>query len=175
VSTENKIVLASVAAVFIAFALASAMLIPRWRPSYPGKHLSWFLTATAVLFVSMMLAVEFFAVEDEAEAEHEATPTETQGETSTEPAEPTEPAPGGNAEQGKEVFASAGCGGCHTFADAGSSGSIGPNLDESTVTFEAAEVQIRDGGGGMPAFVSRLSEEEIANVAAYVVEARGNR
>jgi len=49
---------------------------------------------------------------------------------------------------------------------------VGPNLDESTVDFAAAEEQIRAGGGGMPAFEGQLSDEEIANVAAYVVETR---
>ena len=49
---------------------------------------------------------------------------------------------------------------------------VGPNLDESSVDFAAAEEQIRAGGGGMPAFEGQLSDEEIANVAAYVVETR---
>ena len=79
----------------------------------------------------------------------------------------------GDAAAGKEVYASAGCGSCHTFADAGTSGTVGPNLDESSVDVAAAEEQIRAGGGGMPAFEGQLSDEEIANVAAYVVETRG--
>ena len=42
-------------------------------------------------------------------------------------------APAGTAAapSGKEVFASAGCGGCHTLAAAGSSGTTGPNLDDA--------------------------------------------
>ena len=79
----------------------------------------------------------------------------------------------GDAAAGKEVYASAGCGSCHTFTDAGTSGTVCPNLDESSVDVAAAEEQIRAGGGGMPAFEGQLSDEEIANVAAYVVEARG--
>ncbi|MGH3043978.1 MAG: c-type cytochrome [Gaiellaceae bacterium] len=79
----------------------------------------------------------------------------------------------GDAAAGKEVFASGGCGSCHTLSDAGTTGSVGPNLDDSTADFAAAEEQIRAGGGGMPAFEGQLSDEEIANVAAYVVEARG--
>jgi cytochrome c553 len=79
----------------------------------------------------------------------------------------------GDAAAGKEVFASGGCGSCHTLSDAGATGNVGPNLDESTADFAAAEEQIRSGGGGMPAFEGQLSDEEIANVAAYVVEARG--
>jgi cytochrome c553 len=79
----------------------------------------------------------------------------------------------GDAAAGKEVYASAGCGSCHTLADAGTTGTVGPNLDESSADFAAAQQQIAEGGGGMPAFQGQLSDEEIANVAAYVVEARG--
>jgi cytochrome c551/c552 len=35
----------------------------------------------------------------------------------------------GNPANGKAVFASAGCAGCHTFTPAGSKGTVGPNLD----------------------------------------------
>jgi mono/diheme cytochrome c family protein len=79
----------------------------------------------------------------------------------------------GDPAAGKEVFASAGCGSCHTLADAGTTGTVGPDLDESTVDFDAAVTQITNGGGGMPPFSGQLSEQEIANVAAYVVTARG--
>jgi len=79
----------------------------------------------------------------------------------------------GDPAAGKEVFASAGCGSCHTLSDAGATGTVGPNLDESSVDFAAAQTQITNGGGGMQAYSGTLSEEEIANVAAYVVSARG--
>jgi mono/diheme cytochrome c family protein len=74
----------------------------------------------------------------------------------------------GNAEKGKAVFASAGCGGCHTFEAAGSTGTVGPNLDDANVSVDAAVAQVTNGGGGMPAFGDRLSEEEIRDVAAFV-------
>ena len=79
----------------------------------------------------------------------------------------------GDPAAGKEVFASTGCGSCHTLADAGATGTVGPNLDESSVDFAAAQTQITNGGGGMQAYSGTLSEEEIANVAAYVVSAGG--
>jgi mono/diheme cytochrome c family protein len=79
----------------------------------------------------------------------------------------------GDPAAGKDVYASAGCGSCHVLADAGSTGTIGPSLDDSSVDFNAAVEQITNGGGGMPPFSGELSEEEIANVAAYVVTARG--
>ena len=79
----------------------------------------------------------------------------------------------GDPEAGKEIFASTGCGSCHTLDDAGSSGTIGPNLDDSSVDYGEAVDQITNGGGVMKAYSGELSEEEIANVAAYVVTARG--
>lgn len=79
----------------------------------------------------------------------------------------------GDAEAGKEIYAAQGCGGCHTLSAANSQGTIGPNLDDSTADFQAAFAQISNGGNGMPAFKGRISDEEIANVAAFVVEERG--
>jgi mono/diheme cytochrome c family protein len=76
----------------------------------------------------------------------------------------------GNAENGKAVFASAGCGGCHAFEPAGSTGAVGPSLDDASVSFDAVVAQVTNGGGGMPAFGDRLSEEEIRDVAAFVTQ-----
>jgi cytochrome c551 len=76
----------------------------------------------------------------------------------------------GGASAGARVYADAGCGSCHTFSAAGSNGTIGPNLDETEVNFERAIDQIRDGGGGMPAFADQLSEQEIEDVARYITE-----
>ena len=78
----------------------------------------------------------------------------------------------GDAAAGASVFEDNGCGGCHTFAAAGSTGGFGPNLDDSTVTFAEAYAQVRDGGGGMPSFGDSLSEQQLANVAQYVVSDR---
>jgi mono/diheme cytochrome c family protein len=76
----------------------------------------------------------------------------------------------GDPAKGKTIYASAGCGGCHIFSAAGSTGTIGPNLDDAGVDFEAAVQQIKNGGGGMPAFSGRLSDQEIADVAAFVTQ-----
>jgi cytochrome c553 len=72
--------------------------------------------------------------------------------------------------EGAKVFGAQACGGCHTFEAAGSKGVVGPNLDESDVSFDEAVAQIRDGGGGMPAFKDRISQQEIEAVARYVTE-----
>jgi cytochrome c553 len=70
--------------------------------------------------------------------------------------------------EGAKVFAEAGCGSCHTFSPAGSSGTVGPNLDDANVSFERAVQQVTNGGGGMPAFKDELSKTEIEAVARYV-------
>jgi cytochrome c553 len=105
------------------------------------------------------------------ETETETTETETT-ETETETTE-TETTDGGATEgdpvAGKEIFlGSGGCGSCHTFADAGTSGAIGPNLDESQPSFELAVDRITNGQGAMPSFSGTLTEQQIADVAAYV-------
>lgn len=79
----------------------------------------------------------------------------------------------GDAAAGESVFASAGCGGCHTLEAAGSSGTIGPNLDDSKPDFALVVDRVTNGRGGMPSFEGQLSEQEIADVAQYVVESTG--
>lgn len=74
----------------------------------------------------------------------------------------------GDATNGKAVFTSAGCGSCHTYSKAGSSGSIGPNLDDLSPSFDTVVRQVTNGGGPMPAFKDQLSEQEIRDVAAFV-------
>jgi mono/diheme cytochrome c family protein len=74
----------------------------------------------------------------------------------------------GDATNGEAVFASAGCGGCHTFSKAGSSGSIGPDLDDAAPSFDTAVTQVTNGGGPMPSFKDQQSEQEIRDVAAFV-------
>ena len=75
---------------------------------------------------------------------------------------------------GKKVFADAGCGGCHTLAAAGSTGSVGPNLDQVKPSRDEVVQQVKEGGGAMPAFEDKLSEQEIEDVADFVVGATGS-
>lgn len=81
---------------------------------------------------------------------------------------------GGGDTDGKSIFASAGCGGCHTLADAGSTGTVGPNLDESKPSVELSVDRVTNGRGGMPAFAGQLSDEQIKAVADYVSSAAGS-
>lgn len=74
----------------------------------------------------------------------------------------------GDPAKGKEVFGS-NCAACHG-ADGG--GGTGPALaGEQEFTDPGVVVeQVREGGGGMPAFGDKLSEQELADVSAFVVE-----
>lgn len=76
---------------------------------------------------------------------------------------------GPDATAGGEVFAE-NCSVCHGADGLGGNG--GPDLTTMPKAKEqkGAEEQVANGGGGMPAFGESLSPEEIANVAAYVVE-----
>jgi outer membrane protein assembly factor BamB len=79
---------------------------------------------------------------------------------------------GGGAAGGKTVFTT-NCGSCHTLAAAGTSGNVGPNLDQLKPDLATVERQVRNGGGGMPAFEGRLSDAQIMAVAAYVAQNAG--
>lgn len=60
-STGHEIGLIVVAAVFIAFALASSFLVPRYKPDFPGPNgLSVFAIGSIVMFGLMVAAVNFF-------------------------------------------------------------------------------------------------------------------
>jgi mono/diheme cytochrome c family protein len=104
----------------------------------------------------------------------EASPTPETVEGTVEGGTTTEEGDGGggqgDAAAGEEVFAQGGCGGCHTLGAAGTSGSVGPNLDEAKPSFELVVDRVTNGSGVMPSFKDQFSEEQIQNVAAYVVE-----
>jgi mono/diheme cytochrome c family protein len=70
---------------------------------------------------------------------------------------------------GKALFIRT-CGGCHTLADAGTSGIVGPALDQPWVASRVRET-IADGPALMPAGL--LSGRAAAAVAAYVAAATG--
>ena len=184
--------LALSAVAFIVFALIVSMLVPRSRPEFPRQYLGWFIGACVFFFALQMTAVLLLAEvgeehEEIAHTETEPTtpdptnpettePTTTEPEPTTEETETTPPPGGGEGDPvaGKEVFLGAsGCGSCHTLADAGTSGTIGPNLDESQPTAELAADRVTNGQGAMPAFGDSLSEQQIADVAAYVATAAG--
>src|SRR5262245_44624085 len=79
----------------------------------------------------------------------------------------------GDPVAGKQIFEQAGCKGCHTLADAGATGTVGPNLDEAKPDYRLATARVTLGKGAMPSFKGSLSDQQIADVAAYVVKATG--
>jgi mono/diheme cytochrome c family protein len=79
----------------------------------------------------------------------------------------------GDSTKGHSVFASAGCGNCHTLAAAHATGTIGPNLDSLRPDYRAVTAQVTNGGAQMPSFKSQLKTQQIADVAAFVVKSTG--
>ena len=77
--------------------------------------------------------------------------------------------------QGKKLFASVApaCAICHTLADAGAEGEIGPKLDELKPDAARVEKAIKNGLGNMPPYGERLNSGEVAALARYVSFATG--
>jgi mono/diheme cytochrome c family protein len=85
-----------------------------------------------------------------------------------EPSSTSTPASGGGgAGNGQQLF-TANCASCHTLAAAGANGRVGPNLDELMPSADLVANQTTNGGGAMPAFGGKLSEDEIRQIAEYV-------
>jgi cytochrome c oxidase subunit II len=91
--------------------------------------------------------------------------------------------PGGEAPDGEALFTGdLGCGGCHTLADAGTTGNVGPDLDENLAGRDEAYIEesivdpsaeIAEGfqDGQMPAnFGDRLEPAELDALVKYLAE-----
>jgi cytochrome c551/c552 len=188
-TTNQKLGLAITAAIFIAFSLLAALVIPRSRPDFPGRRgLVPFILVTVILTIAMLGAVEVWAKEDHAAAEagHETTETETET-TGTTP-EPPPPPPGtataeepsGSAEAGRAVFSAQGCGNCHAFPPAGSTATVGPNLAEALAGKDAgfirtsivdpnAEIASGYSAGVMPdTYEEQLSPQQLNDLVAFL-------
>jgi mono/diheme cytochrome c family protein len=85
-------------------------------------------------------------------------------------------------QNGKKLFTSAGCGGCHVLADAGSTGTVGPNLDDAFAgdraqgfkdsTIENVVLdQIREASPPMPK--NLVKGQDAVDVSAYIAGAAG--
>jgi mono/diheme cytochrome c family protein len=79
----------------------------------------------------------------------------------------------GDPTAGKALFLKSGCTGCHTLADAKATGTVGPNLDQAKPDFRLATARVTLGKNAMPSFKGQLSDQQIADVASYVVKATG--
>jgi mono/diheme cytochrome c family protein len=80
------------------------------------------------------------------------------------------PAPAVDREAARELFHAYSCSACHALADAGSGGSVGPTLDNPTLTRDFVVGRVTDGQGAMPGFGGQMTEAEIALLADYLVE-----
>ena len=91
------------------------------------------------------------------------------------PAQTTETVPApyahGDPAAGKKIFTSKGCNACHTLKDAGATGTVGPDLDQTKPTLGRALDRVINGKAAMPPFKDQLTTQQIADVAAYVVKA----
>jgi mono/diheme cytochrome c family protein len=79
----------------------------------------------------------------------------------------------GDPVAGKTIFKTGPCAGCHTLADAGTHGTVGPNLDDAKPPLSLVVERVTKGAGAMPSFKGQFSDKQIADVAAYVVKATG--
>jgi mono/diheme cytochrome c family protein len=198
ITTTGKVGLLVVAGLFVAWALITAMWIPKRNPDFPAT-LTGFLLVSSIFLVLQLGTVYWVTTTQEVETEEaapgestpaETTPTEststqetTTEETTTEATTTegtsTEGTTTGAAEgkgdpvAGKAVFTSAGCVGCHTLADAGATGTVGPNLDEAMPSYDLVVERVTDGKGPMPPFKGQLSDQQIMDVAAYVSSVAG--
>jgi mono/diheme cytochrome c family protein len=115
--------------------------------------------------------------EEEGASEEETGGAEAEGTGKSEEGGEAEEGGGESAAlsaEGKTIFTST-CGSCHTLKEAGTSGEVGPNLDELEPSLGTVEKQVEEGGGGMPAFGKEgiLKSNEIKAVATYVSSVAG--
>jgi mono/diheme cytochrome c family protein len=182
--------------VLVVLALAISAIGMR-KPNFPSKRGLGIVAGVMVLVVAATATAAVIAARDEqqtrleeqneeAALEAEATgDTFEEGQASEGTAETAETEPAAPADEitlGEQVFASAGCGACHTLAAAQSTAQIGPNLDETLIAKDPAYIReaivdpnavIADGFGPdtMPGtYGSQFSEEEITALVAFISE-----
>jgi mono/diheme cytochrome c family protein len=153
-ATSHKVGIALVAAVFVAFALASSFFLPRLRPQFPGPRVGLFVVVAVLITAGMLGTVIALAREPKEKRAAATTTAPAPPATTTGPAQPA-----GNAAAGKALFAAQGCSSCHTFTPAGATGKVGPNLDHL-----AADAAKANRGS-----VQQYATESIKNPGAYVV------
>jgi mono/diheme cytochrome c family protein len=94
----------------------------------------------------------------------------------------------GDAAAGKKLYTSSGCGGCHTFKPAGSTGKVGPDLDNLAADAKKANQGSLDqyvftsiknpsayvvpdfNDGVMPNYGTQLTDKQIADITAFLTQ-----
>jgi mono/diheme cytochrome c family protein len=80
---------------------------------------------------------------------------------------------GAASAEGKQIFTQS-CGTCHTLSDAGTSGTVGPNLDDLKPDKARVENAIKNGGAGTGAMPANIvTGQEAEAVADYVSSVAG--
>ena len=161
----------------LGFGAAAAMAVRRYEETSPRALPTALVRLRAMrrplVVLALLLTTLVLVAAGCSEGEVTATPETVEGTI------PEETTGGGNADlpaleltgdaaAGEAIFASGGCGACHTLSAAGSSGTVGPNLDEASPSYELAVERVTLGQGGMPAFGEQLEPQQIADVAAFV-------
>jgi mono/diheme cytochrome c family protein len=77
--------------------------------------------------------------------------------------------PSAAIEAGRELFNTWSCSACHTLTDAGSSGAVGPSLDNPNLTHDFIVGRVTNGQGPMPSFGGQIPEADIGKLADYIV------
>ena len=191
---RNDVIIGVFAAVLVGFALVVSLYVPRRWPDFPGRHLKLFALLAVLLVAGMLAAVEalgeghdFGAHGEAAETTSSERTTPTEGTTSeaatTEEVTTESSAPSGDPAAGKEIFSSAGCGTCHTLQDAGTNGSVGPNLDDvlkgkdtdfihESIVKPDAEVADGFQPGLMPqTYDDQFDDKQLSDLVAYLADA----
>jgi mono/diheme cytochrome c family protein len=135
---------------------------------------------TALAASGIFAALALLAAGCGAAKEVSATPETVVG---TVPAESTPTvSSNGDPAAGKEVFASSGCNGCHTYGPAGSSANIGPDLDTAlkgkddafvleSIVDPNAEIAPGFQPNVMPStFGQSLSDKQLADLVAFLTQ-----
>jgi cytochrome c551/c552 len=199
---RHDLAIGIVAAVLIAFSLVAALVVPRRRPDFPGRNVGLFAVAAILLVGAMLAAVEALGESQHFGSPHagqaadtgqvappsQETTTEQSQSTQTSGAGTTTATPAGNPANGKQLFATNGCGGCHAFKPAGTSGQVGPDLDKLADYAKQAKqpeakfvhTSIVDPNAyvqpGFPAKVmptnydAKLSDAQLADLVAFLVQ-----
>jgi mono/diheme cytochrome c family protein len=196
--TRNDLILGIAAAVLVGYALLISIVIPRRNPGFPGRHMRLIILIAVLLIVSMLTAVatlgeshHFIVAEGGGGTTTEqpattSTPTTTGGTTSqSAPTETGGGGPSGNPTAGKEIFTATAqppCSSCHTLAEAGATGQVGPDLDDvlqgkdaafihESIVDPNAEIASGFSAGIMPeTYGDQLSDQQLDDLVAFLVQ-----
>lgn len=131
--------------------------------------------AVAIGVAALLIARNFtFTTTETRTVTVTTTETRTQPTMTTTVSTPATTETRGDPVAGKAIFTGvAACAACHTLADAGAAGNVGPNLDQAKPPYSKIVTRVTNGRGAMPAFKGFLTPQQIADVAAYVGSVAG--